>query len=545
VDAGEKIALELELPEGERRERLLQALSRVIALRGHETFLCAPILLPSKDFFPEAADRTLEGAGVLVLRLLRYARLHPLPVLLTGYRERSARVAEGISLHDPRMQTAAWYAGVHEGVCHFGLELSGLRDDAALVAALSHEVTHAYRDRHTLAVRDRDVEEKLTDLTAVFLGFGVFLLNASHRVDSGGYAETGERLLYQRHSLGYLSPAEFALLLAAQVAARGLDARARRSVREALSPNHARLFELGVQEFSQDLEGLRRQLGLPEASEWPPAWPLAADELDLDELEVVHPRVPVASATTGGAIAFRVIQSQAALYGVLALFACLLLGTVLNLEGGTWLGLFALGLLGGGAWGATRKVHSCSACRGRLHVDDARCAKCRARLVGSIDSFDERLVAEENFHEAEKESRRRAAQTAEPAPNPGSAENGSSGLISGLFLAWVLTRGLARAQRSEALEALIAEVQAGKIDAPRLREAWHASPHPFSKEAAEFATYYFEHAPPRIRRRDYEILHTAHELRADRGSLQRYSAILDRRLEEWRARGDGEPNHVS
>jgi hypothetical protein len=544
VDAGEKIALELELPEGERRERLLQALSRVIALRGHETFLCAPILLPSRDFFPEAADRTLEGAGVLVLRLLRYAGLHPLPVLLTGYRERSARVAEGLSLHDPRMQTAAWYAGVHEGVCHFGLELSSLRDDAALIAALSHEVTHAYRDRHTLAVRDRDVEEKLTDLTAVFLGFGVFLLNASHRVDSGGYAETGERLLYQRHSLGYLSPAEFALLLAAQVAARGLDARARRSVREALSPNHARLFELGVQELSEDLEGLRRQLGLPAASEWPPAWPLAADDLDLDELEVVHPRAPAASATTGGAISFRVIQSQAALYGVLALFACLLLGALLNLKGGPWLGLFALGLLAGGVWGSARKVHSCSACRGRLHLDDARCAKCGASLVGSIDSFDERLEAEENFREAEK-ARRKAEQTAELAASPSSADSSSSGLISGLFLAWVFTRGLARAQRSEALEALIAEVQAGKIDVPRLRAAWHASPHPFSKEAAEFATYYFEHAPPRLLRRDYEILHTAHELRADRGSLQRYSAILDRRLAEWRARGDGEPNHVS
>ncbi len=544
MDAGDRIALELELPEGERRERLLQALARVIALRGHETFLCAPILLPSKEFFPEAAERTLEGAGVLVLRLLRYAKLHPLPVLLTGYRERSSRVAEGISLHDPRMQTAAWYAGVHEGVCHFGLELSGLRDDAALIAALSHEVTHAYRDRHTLAVRDRDVEEKLTDLTAVFLGFGVFLLNASHRVDSGGYAETGERLLYQRHSLGYLSPAEFALLLAAQVAARGLAAAARLRIREALSPNHARLFELGVREFSEDLDGLRQQLGLPEASAWPPAWSLAADELDLIELEVVHPRMPAASATTGGAITFRVIQGQAALYGVLALFACLLLGTLLDLKGEPWLGLFALGLLGGGVWGATRKVHSCSACRNRLRFDDARCGKCGARLVGSIDSFDERLGAEENFREAER-ARRNATQKAEPTPDPRSAESGGSSLISGLFLAWVFTRGLARAHRSAALEALIAEVQAGTIDVPRLREAWNASPHPFSKEAAEFATYYFEHAPSRIRRRDYEILQTAHELRADRGSLQRYSAILDRRLEEWRARGDGDPNHVS
>lgn len=235
----EIVALETELPEGERRERLLQALARVIALRGYEAFINAPILRPSAEYFPEPVERTLRGAGVLVLRLLRYAKLNPLPVLLTGYQNRTGHVAEGISLHDPQLKAAAWYAGIQEGVCHFGLELRGLRDDSALLAALAHEVTHAYRDRHSLAVRDRDAEEKLTDLTAVYLGFGVFLANASHRVETGGYSEGG-RLSYERHSLGYLSPAEFALLLATQVVTRGNHESERRKVRGALSPNHSK-----------------------------------------------------------------------------------------------------------------------------------------------------------------------------------------------------------------------------------------------------------------------------------------------------------------
>jgi len=540
VATGEQVALELELPVGERRERLLQALSRVIALRGYEPFVCAPILLPSREFFPEAAERSLEGAGILVLRLLRYARLTPLRVRLTGFRERSRRVAEGLSLHDPELQTAAWYAGVEDGVCRFGLELGGLRDDAALIAALAHEVSHAYRDRYALAVRDREIEEKLTDLTAVFLGFGAFLLNASHRVDSGGYAATGERLLFQRHSLGYLSPAEFALLLAAQVAVRGLDRRTRRPIRDALGPNHARLFEFGVEAFSEDVEGLRRQLGVPEPGEWAPIWTAAAEELDLGELEVVHPAPASAVSGGGGAIAFRVVQSQAAWYGVLSLFTCLALGTALDLSGNAWLGLFALGLFVGGVWGQRRKVYACSACRGRLSLGDSRCQKCSARLVGDIRSFEERLAAEESFRALDRQS--------EPQPVDGASRDSepadrAKDLVQALFWAWVLTTGLDRPPHTEAVAALIADIQLGKIDIASLTAARRSKPHPFSTEAIAFATYYL--AEKRLVWKDVEILRTAHVLGANRSSLQRYSALLDRRLAEWRARGQGAPVHAT
>jgi hypothetical protein len=107
-------------------------------------------------------------------------------------------------------------------------------------------------------------------------------------VESGGYSESGERLLYERHSLGYLSPAEFALLLSAQVSARGRTDE-RRTLRAALHPNHARLFERGCQEFAQEPAALRARLGIPEPDAWP-AQP-AIDELlakRVEEDEIVR-----------------------------------------------------------------------------------------------------------------------------------------------------------------------------------------------------------------------------------------------------------------
>ncbi len=533
MDEGARVSLELDLPVGERRESLLQALARVIQLRGFETFVCAPLLLPSTDFFPDEAARTLDGAGVLILRLLRYARLHPLPVRLSGFRERSGHVAEGVALHDPRMATAAWYAGVNEGVCQFGLELSGLRNDEKLIAALAHEVSHAYRDRHMLVVRDREIEEKLTDLTAVFLGFGVFLLNASHRVESGGYAESGERLLYQRQSLGYLSPAEFALLLSAQVVARGLDARARRRIRDALAPNHAHLFELGVREFSRDASALRAELGVPEPEQWPEPWPLAFDALDLSELTVVPPPSAAVLAAKSGAIGFRVVHSQATLFGALSVFVCLIIGWTIDLRDALWFALFAAGLLLGGLFGAARKTRWCSSCRARLRDEAESCAECGVRFVDEIRSFDERLAAEEQYRDAHRkpESANRATRSEREA-----RADPRSDLVWALFFAWLLQSGLARAADEADAAALAADREQGRIDVRRLLALWDGRKLLATSEAFKFMGYYAEQRE--LRGQDLEILETAHKLAPDLSTLRRFSAILSRRLEDFRARSE-------
>ncbi|WP_077145195.1 hypothetical protein [Sphingopyxis sp. KK2] len=81
-----------------------------------------------------------------------------------------------------------------------------LRDEAALVATLAHEVAH-----YLLSSSDRpmpggeDCHELLTDLTAVFLGFGIFLGNSA-RYAGHTPAEAGQiGGWYLSGSQGYLS----------------------------------------------------------------------------------------------------------------------------------------------------------------------------------------------------------------------------------------------------------------------------------------------------------------------------------------------------
>jgi hypothetical protein len=148
-----RIGVELELPVGESRERLLDALARLIRLAGFERFVGAPLLLPDPRFFPDRWDRSLQGAGRLLARLLRYAQLDKFGVRLRGFRKSSREVGERIWIRQYGDTAAAWYAGTHDGVCHFGLELRGLDNEERLVAALAHEVAHAFREKHGLCVR--------------------------------------------------------------------------------------------------------------------------------------------------------------------------------------------------------------------------------------------------------------------------------------------------------------------------------------------------------------------------------------------------------
>ena len=101
---------------------------------------------------------------------------------------------------------------------------------------------------------------------------------------------------------------------------------------------------------------------------------------------------------------------------------------------------------------------------------------------------------------------------------------------------------LTRPKPSPQLEALIKAVHDDKLETGALSAAWDSTPQPFSKEAYEFTRYYLDRSA--LRRRDQEILATGAAVRPDRGTLRRYSAILDRRLEEWRERGDGAPTHA-
>lgn len=274
------------LPEGDAREYLLDGLANLIRCRGYEPFVLAPILLPETRFFPDKWQPDPRGIRTLLRRLMRYAGLEQVGVMLHVYTRPSQTVGETTNLitrGGAPLHAAAWYAGVEDGCAHFGCDLGQLRHKETLVGALGHEVAHLYRDHHGLVVVTRRTEELLTDLTAVYLGFGLFVFEASYSFRTGGYSANGQPLLFETQQTGYLPLGAIALLLGAQLACRGLPERDVKRLSRQLSANQAALLMQAYRALADDPDGLRARLGLDPPDAWPPAPDLEPLTALLDE----------------------------------------------------------------------------------------------------------------------------------------------------------------------------------------------------------------------------------------------------------------------
>jgi hypothetical protein len=523
-----RIDLELELPTGEHRDRLLAALANLIRRRGFETFVSAPLLLPRSEYFPERWERSLSGARRLLRRLMHYAGLGHLKVELLAWRERPVIPGHSATPEGGDGHTAAWFAGIHDGTCEFGLELAQLRKEDSLVATLGHEVAHAYREHHRLVILDRDLEEKLTDLTCVYLGFGVFNVNASHVVETGGVSAAGEPLLYERHSLGYLSPGELALLLAAQLAVRD-DATEQREVRSELLPNHAALVAQGLRDFS--VTDLRQRLAVPESTFWPPRLGIATlAELPDDEEspEAEYEPAPVAGPT--GAIVFRVKGDRALPLSLLALGGSVGLGLAWGTGTVAFYGLCAVATVAGRFAGRLLRADDCSGCRARLRAREAACAGCGGLVAGEIATHEARLEAEERYHALHPSA---DSDTGTDAGGEADEEDPLLVLFTAMLAAWGLSRGLLAEDADPGQQELAARVQRSEFDTQALNAAWLGGMR-FSDEAMLFVTYYCTD-PASPSTQDFDILSTANRFDDRPTNYQRYATIVDRRFAEWKS----------
>src|SRR5262249_25485950 len=146
------------------------------------------------------ATRLLGYAGLdrLRVRIEPFESDDPTPSAITG-------AVAGASAH--HVGAAAFFAGIDGDTCLFGADTRLFDDPDRLVAALAHETAHAFRTFHGLCVKDRDEEERLTDLTTIYLGFGVLTTNASYRYRASGRMMGSMTVTEWSHeALGYLSP---------------------------------------------------------------------------------------------------------------------------------------------------------------------------------------------------------------------------------------------------------------------------------------------------------------------------------------------------
>jgi hypothetical protein len=385
------------LPGEDEADYLLAGLANLIRQRGIETFVSAPILLAEPRFFPDALEARAGGASVLLRRLLAYAGLAPkrLDIELFGDDDRGQVVGD----EPARDHVAAWFMDIDDGVYRFGVREAELRDEQSLIGTLGHEVAHAYRHHHRLVVPNSSIEEQLTDLTTVYLGFGAFTLESSYQFKTGHYSPTGEQLAYEWQARGYLRPGQLGYLLGAQLAARGAREDLREQVLSSLSSNQADCVRRAEQLLSADREGLMQRLGLPPVASWPPPHPLERALAQLPETEVLlhdQPKVERERAALEH-VGFRVMGNRAMLGIVMGLAAGFFSAWLLDLRAAFWPWGFGVGGLG---WLAGRglKAYSCSGCSHGVHPQAARCGFCSLKLAGDIRESADRFAAEERYH---------------------------------------------------------------------------------------------------------------------------------------------------
>jgi hypothetical protein len=204
-------------------EDRLQWLAREFGLH---ILLERPVILPTPEFFPDPWDGSPKAARRMFRRVCGYMGVHPGDVELELFDDKTPSTMRHL---DP---TAGFAAGTWSGADSTGpsgsspateweplgrgtrgvvrLERGGLDRPADLIGVIAHELAHQ-RLLGERRVRDDIFDnELLTDLTAVYHGFGVFLANNPRKSTGTQSHWPGTKL----HRPEYLSEPMFGYALA-------------------------------------------------------------------------------------------------------------------------------------------------------------------------------------------------------------------------------------------------------------------------------------------------------------------------------------------
>lgn len=392
------------IPTPEERGWLIDELATLMAAVGWERLVSAPILEPTPEWFPDRWSADAAGVRRLARRLLRYAGLERLGVqvsLFHGDRD-VALDSYGRPAGERHHGAAAWFAGIDDGVCSFGAEVGQLGDPLGVTAAMAHEVAHVFRRVHAVEVEDREVEERLTDLTTVLLGFGVLTTNASSRHRSAGGIGVHS---WSHQSLGYLPPQALSFLLAVQACARGLADEQQRALGRLLEANQRGFFEHACRCVEREHPDLAARLGVSAAATWPEGPDLRhlCAPLGEDEVDAVSAEAPVLvrQGVNLGRPVFRIERRRTARYAGLAALAGLggapLLGGLLGLSTLTSYSLAAAGVVAAALAGRRARTDHCADpdCKAVLAPGLERCPGCDGTIAGRVTHPDQRLEAAE------------------------------------------------------------------------------------------------------------------------------------------------------
>ena len=142
-------------------------------------------ITPTTDFYTRTFDRTEEDAYFILERTKELMSIQNDNIELTFFSNSPTEMQDGSMLSTPSdnaMGSWGGAAGTYErsdGKVIIAIEISQLNDTISLIATIAHELAHEILLGEGLLEEN---DEFLTDLTAIFYGFGLFLGNSSFRV---------------------------------------------------------------------------------------------------------------------------------------------------------------------------------------------------------------------------------------------------------------------------------------------------------------------------------------------------------------------------
>lgn len=213
------------------------------------------VVQPTPECFPQARGPGPETAEALFQQVRRHAGMQDWPC------ELEVRAPGGASAQDRAVPPpATGNVRSIDGRTVIAYDPAGLDDPMALVATFVHELA-----RYRTAVFDEpppdgwQVWEPATDLTAVFMGFGIFLANARSALVPVRDDEASD---WAWHKRGYLTESE--LLHAHAAFCALLDVPARATLRH-LQPSLRSVFRRAVRDVARrrvEIDSLGKTPGL-------------------------------------------------------------------------------------------------------------------------------------------------------------------------------------------------------------------------------------------------------------------------------------------
>lgn len=216
---------------------------------GPQKQLCrTPLVLPSPGAFVVEGESDREKAECIFRTVASYAGMADWHVELEGFESAGPRQVSEYHFLKPEMSQAAGTFSAEGNSVLIRYDIGLVQQPQNLIATFAHELAHYLLAGYLPDSFADEDHELLTDLTAVYMGFGVFLANTAFEFE-GQQTFTGTG--WSSRQMGYLSEDTLMAALALFVRVAGEDAG---KAREYLKPSLAKRFDRGLKQIDRQDE---------------------------------------------------------------------------------------------------------------------------------------------------------------------------------------------------------------------------------------------------------------------------------------------------